>query len=334
MRAQVFLVVAVLLLLTIIYNLNYLSQSSIKTTRINQISFCDEGPYIWDQSDHLEGIGSTFQHRKPSLLAAHILNAKWIGNLTNAHDLGSGDQSAFFGLTYPECSVKELQRSQIQNPELFVTFNRNVILSASMARESSVLVFNHQELDQSHNFAVFDQNFRTKFHRERLKRDNPRQKKSEFWISLHFRWGDVASNDPVSHPNSRAGLGLDGFCMCVRTIRSIRPSAKVFFFAEGLQEFSACPILKSKKIQVRNASKTWKSDLDIMSQSQVLIGGSSSFFVLGSHLCRNCSVIHTSNVKFKKTDYESNLPQHLHDFYCTDVNCYIRKLKQILRSTL
>ena len=37
--------------------------------------FCNRGPYIWDQSQHLEGIGSTFQHRKLYLLPG--INRIW-----------------------------------------------------------------------------------------------------------------------------------------------------------------------------------------------------------------------------------------------------------------
>ena len=51
---------------------------------------------------------------------------------------------------------------------------------------------------------------------------------------------------------------------------------------------------------------------DIMSQSQLLIGGQSSFFVLGSHLCNNCTVIHSSGKKFIQSTYEiKNITPHL-----------------------
>ncbi|KAJ1465933.1 hypothetical protein T484DRAFT_2578317 [Baffinella frigidus] len=66
---------------------------------------CTNGPYVWDRSPHLEGIGSTFQHRKPSLILAHALDASWIGMLKNQHDKGKflvlgskANHQSFFGL--------------------------------------------------------------------------------------------------------------------------------------------------------------------------------------------------------------------------------------------
>ena len=42
-----------------------------------------------------------------------------------------------------------------------------------------------------------------------------------------------------------------------------------------------------------------------MSQSDLLIGGESSFFRLGAFLCKNCTVIHASNM-FHTSAYEKN----------------------------
>ena len=66
-------------------------------------------------------MGSTFQWRKDSLVAAPLFGAKWIGNLTNEHERASGDQSAFFGLSYPECNVDVLrQYPQVLDMGLFL----------------------------------------------------------------------------------------------------------------------------------------------------------------------------------------------------------------------
>ena len=75
----------------------------------------------------------------------------------------------------------------------------------------------------------------------------------------------------------------------------------------------------------------WKRDIDIMSQSQLLIGGSSSFFVLGAHLCENCTVIHSSVPKFAKSEYEKLLPMHLNDIFCEgNLACYLDSIKETL----
>ena len=68
-----------------------------------------------------------------------------------------------------------------------------------------------------------------------------------------------------------------------------------------------------------------------MSQSNLLIGGSSSFFMLGAHLCQNCTVIHNSVAKFKKTHYERKLTSHMNAQYCEkNLDCYLKKIRKYL----
>merc|ERR1712150_73249 len=107
--------------------------------------------------------------------------------------------------------------------------------------------------------------------------------------------------------------------------------AKIFLFAENFPYSESCTYLPSRNIAFFNDSTSWKRDIDIMSQSQLLLGGSSSFFVLGSHLCENCSVIHSSDKKFIKSEYENLLPTHLNNIYCDgDLICYQDNIKKIL----
>ena len=57
---------------------------------------------------HFEGIGSEFQWHKPSFLASHFLQGKWIGNLTNGHHIEDGDISSYFGLNNSDCNKMSL----------------------------------------------------------------------------------------------------------------------------------------------------------------------------------------------------------------------------------
>ena len=102
-----------------------------------------------------------------------------------------------------------------------------------------------------------------------------KKESNETWVSLHFRWGDVRTSN-TSRPNLRTGLGLGGFCKCMQTIEQLAPQASVFFFAEGLKDLSECKD-DLPNVQLFNESNEWKRDLDIMSQSQLLIGGSSRY---------------------------------------------------------
>ena len=62
----------------------------------------------------------------------------------------------------------------------------------------------------------------------------------------------------------------------MQTIEQLAPKASVFFFAEGLKDLSECRD-DLPNVQLFNESNEWKRDLDIMSQSQLLIGGSSRY---------------------------------------------------------
>ena len=171
-------------------------------------------------------------------MAAHLLGAKWIGNLTNEHEKASGDQSDFFGLSYPECSFKVLlhyQEDQLvkvpQVKDIIQYFSSTLVPAINFKK--IVFLFDWQRLDESHNYAAFDDKFRQKFHRKRLHRQGPLKLSGEHWTSVHFRWGDVSTSD-ADRPNVRAGLKLSEFCQCIRTIAERHHHSKVFLFAEDL----------------------------------------------------------------------------------------------------
>jgi len=300
----------------------------------NVMQQCDDGPYVWDTSEHMEGIGSTFQWRKDSLVAAHLLSAKWIGNLTNKHEKSSGDQSAFFGLSYPECNVdvlRHLPQNQLEKVPQVEELNKyfSSLLLSAINFKKTVFLFDWQRLDESRNYATFDEKFRQRFHRRRLQRQNLLKPSGEHWTSVHFRWGDVSTSN-VDMPNVRAGLSLSEFCQCIKTVfeTNHRYHSKVFLFIE---RFNPKKLLMCqdalKSVTIRSESAEWRTDLDIMSQSDLLIGGSSSFFVLGAHLCQNCTVIHNSLKKFKMSAYENFLPKHMTPMYCNNLICYLRTIK-------
>ena len=296
---------------------------------------CNKGPYIWDKSQHLDGIGSTIQWRKPSLFAAHILQGKWIGNLTNQHHVEEGDQSDYFGLSHRDCNVKALQIHENMQTKYFFRTTEHMFkkyISEKKNRQqfnqTTVVVFNWEHTwIEPNNFAIFDNTFIKKFHQKRLLRRTPKRKAEQYWVSIHFRWGDVKTTDP-NNLNERSGLSFDGYCSCVHEIMLVNPNVEIFFFAEGFPRPESCDHLNSKNIHFINESITWKSDIDIMSQSQLLLGGSSSFFVLGSHLCENCTVIHSSERKFKRTEYEKTLPTHLVEINCNrTLKCYLESIR-------
>ena len=292
---------------------------------------------------HFEGIGSEFQWHKPSFTAAHLLNAKWIGNLTNGHFIEDGDQSSYFGLKYSHCDEMSLKVYKDVHPNHFIYTTKedfsdfNALQSflskaKNQITESTILVFEWEILDESHNYVVFDTEFQSRFHQNQLQRQTLHKSTTEYWISVHFRWGDVRTTNP-DKPDQRNGLGFSDYCKCINHIQKIKPQARIFLFAENLKYPEMCFANQSKtNFHFLNDSKQWKRDLDIMSQSNLIVGGSSSFLVLGAHLCQNCSVIHNTKIKFAKSNYERNLPQHIKEFHCSsNLSCYLERINQIIR---
>ena len=279
---------------------------------------------------HLEGIGSEFQWHKPSFLATHFLRGKWIGNLINGHQIKDGDISSYFGFNNSDCNERSLLFYKDIHPNRFInmpkeeTYEYLLSLVRDKITRKTVLVYDWETLDESHNYATFDLEFRKKFHLQRLQRHNRIRNKDEFWVSVHFRWGDVQTNDP-NQPDVRSGLGLSDYCSCVKEIKRIKPQATIHFFAENFHQTNLCSEFKSNdSFHFYNDSMNWKHDLDIMSQSQLILGGSSSFFVLAAHMCQNCTVIHNSRIKFAKAEYEKNLPNHMNAYFCEkELRCYI-----------
>ena len=310
---------------------------------------CTEGPYIWDKSEHhSEGIGSTFQLRKYSFITAHLLNAKWIGMLTNSHNSHKKDLSSNFGLSYPECDEHTLWRIELLKSHNFIYVNKSILAASSWRQtvsnltrftdilNTTIIVYPNgvQTLDQQHNYEVFDERFRKRFYQQRVQRKNPLRNLGEYWITIHFRWGDTASNtdSPENVITDRGGLSFFHFCLCIEVILKIDPNIKIFVFAENYKHPETCSHLSLKNVIFSNESSSWEKDLDIMSQSQLLIGGLSSFFVLGAHLCESCDVIHCSTLKFAKSDHEKILPPHLREYYCNyDLKCYLQHIERILR---
>merc|ERR1711894_93293 len=176
---------------------------------------------------------------------------------------------------------------------------------------------------ESYNYAVIDSSVRKRFHQKRLLRQTPKRKADQYWISIHFRWGDTKTISPIN-PGGRSGLSFHGYCSCEHEILQVNPNVEIFFFAERFPQPESCVHLKEKNIHFINESIIWKRDIDIMSQSQLLIGGSSSFFVLAAHLCENCTVTHNSKRKFEQTDYEKTLLKHLDERTCNKtLSCYL-----------
>ena len=287
---------------------------------------CNNGPYLWDRSNHLEGIGSTFQHRKQSLILADVIKAPWIGRLINDHDAEPKPNNfRWFGLGATDCNESMLQQYKQNHTMNFLDASKlyrdpafHIYQMCSGSKKSvhgidrdTIIEVKEHHLHEDWNYCVFDARFRRRFHDVQVHyyKQKPRPE-TEFWISVHFRWGDVHTSN-VERPNVRAGIGLSQLARNTKEYFKENPKARVFFFSEGEQhEFEDFRTIVPSTEWRLNGS--WKDALWTMSQSNVLIGGTSSFFVLGAHLCNQCTVVTIeSSPKFRSRPFEDTKHHNL-----------------------
>ena len=152
------------------------------------------------------------------------------------------------------------------------------------------------------------------------------------------------------------GLGLKDFCACIQRVLDFNSKAKIFLFARQIETIKdykkQCPVLR--KVEVISNSARWEDDLDIMVQSQLLIGGNSGFFALGSFLCEECKVVASSSKRFQISAEERKmfkLPNkgaaYITPIFCTiylnesyypgekqrgDLDCYLRAIDSFMIS--
>jgi hypothetical protein len=299
---------------------------------------CQRGPYVWDRSKHVEGIGSTFQYRKQSLAMADAIRAPWIGTLVNEHESEPRDNhAAWFGLGADDCNEMTLKQFKQDSTMKFIdaselyhrpdfdmyhlcagTIKPTDYRSKYGLDEHTVIEVRDSEhhLREDWNYCVFNERFRTRFFNAQVRNfSQALRPENEYWVSVHFRWGDLQTSD-VENPSTRGGhettLGLTHLARKAATYinavpRRLHVSTRVFFMSEGeqstFQRFK--DIVPTAEFRLNDK---WTDSMWIEAQSNVLIGGLSGFFVVGAHLCSNCTVltVNSTVMKFKPHSVESS----------------------------
>merc|ERR1719272_2311149 len=158
---------------------------------------------------------------------------------------------------------------------------------------------------------LYNPRFRSRYHAARASRllhwstvAGAERPKDELWLSVHYRAGDVEhSTEYVA--KGRGDLAALAYYVraAVRYLASdaerlhgratgLRPV--VHFFSEGkahaFKRFT--DVLPDAVLHLgNNGGDTTKHDIDLMTQSHVLIGGVSTFFQMAAHLCDACVVL-------------------------------------------
>lgn len=280
---------------------------------------CSDGPYVWDQSTHTEGIGSNFQWRKYPIILANKIGAKYVGTLENEHDLFPRDESVWFGLNTNECTATSIANAthlhyiDAWRGTTISTLCSAPLVFGSFGSLDVLVVPDVVDLHEDWNYCTFDPIFRKNFWASGVREQIPRPA-NEFWITVHLRWGDVATGD-VEHTDGRTWpLSLLAYHTqdALARRKSTRMRTRVFLLAEDLGVEDKQKFLMFVPEAEIVSDSSWKYALAIIANSNVTIGGSSSFFAIGSHLCHKCTVItEIEHDKFKPHEAERALSRHM-----------------------
>jgi hypothetical protein len=243
---------------------------------------------------------------------------------------GYANHQTFFGLGAGDCDENSLRQLKLVSPERFFPASKlleesefqlasmcggtmsSVAYRQKFALDNNAVieVTDHPEMEDW-NYCTFQPRFRANFHKARVAAGGLQRPPFEFWITAHFRWGDVATGNTES-PDFRAGVGLTNLAIKTAQYLEANPGARVFFFSEGSAETFASfqQIVPTGELHLNGL---WQTAIDTFSQSNILLGGISSFFVIGAHLCDNCTVVTvTHNVKFSVQPSEVSFSKHHH----------------------
>ena len=116
---------------------------------------------------------------------------------------------------------------------------------------------------------------------------------------MHYRWGDISH---VCAADFRTGATLQQYLETLKWVKNLLAhnimvgekmhkgsrAVRTFLFAEGQPEEFVSAKEMFPDIDIWTDSDTWLETIDVMSQSQVVIGGRSSFFALGTNLNDGC----------------------------------------------
>ena len=158
---------------------------------------------------------------------------------------------------------------------------------------------------------LYNPHFRSRYHAARASRllhfstaAGAERPEDELWLSVHYRSGDVEHSKEYVR-QGRGDLAALAYYVraAVRYLKTdpgrlhgrtagLRPV--VHFFSEGkahaFKRFT--DVLPDAVLHLgNNRGDTTKHDIDLMTQSHVLIGGFSTFFQMAAHLCDACVVL-------------------------------------------
>lgn len=240
-----------------------------------------------------EGVGSILQHYRKSLSYALALGLPWVGRIVNEHD--HIDYTEFLGLCQPFCNWDfadfdsvhvSVSEQDLDECEMNGTFK-----VPQDSKRSSLILIDDGDLDQGHT------NCLTRI-RDRFLSTSMRSVActKNYFETLHFRWGDVKTND-CDDPDGR-GVNMSEAVELIKQVRQLCP-LQVKVMSEGADVKECFSNRFSDTFEYIDGSQSnVPYDLLTFACSTVLIGGESSFSVLGSLLTDGLVIAPRDSVKY------------------------------------
>mmetsp|Transcript_63655 Transcript_63655/g.111044 ORF Transcript_63655/g.111044 Transcript_63655/m.111044 type:complete len:347 (+) Transcript_63655:89-1129(+) len=247
--------------------------------------------------DHPEGLGSMLQNYRKSLAYALALDLPWVGRMVNTHD--KMDYTKFLGLCQPLCDADLDEFEEVSIDALAIDLESGSFkLPSGLTKPTVVTVSEIASLEydegNTNRIAGIQDRFVAQHRRTHQCPLKP-------FLTFHFRWGDLASSD-YDHPSDRA-MGMSTAADLIKKVLKVC-NFDVKVMSEGEDVRSAFAQHFSGSFEyVDGYQSSLKSDLLSLSCSTVLIGGTSSFTVLGALLSQGVVLAPKRSAKYQNLDF-------------------------------
>ena len=173
-------------------------------------------------------------------------------------------------------------------------------LSRFNISQRTVVMYSERDYEPAWNYCTFNVGMRRRFRASRAALGVLPHPPNEFWISVHFRWGDLATQNPEEPSIRMKGLSLSRVSQIASQHAEDHKhqTVRIFFVSEGRPEVFKDFLKLNPTALFHLDSDRVEEALDILWRSDVLIGGSSAFFALAVGLSENCTIVTEENNPF------------------------------------
>lgn len=251
---------------------------------------------------HREGLGSILQHHRKSLSYALALKLPWIGTLVNEHD--GIDYTKYLGLCQPFCGTNvssfNVKEVSVTETDLDACMTDGTFKIPEGITSPTVLLVSEAfpgrgrwtaDLDEGHTKCLRGLKERMLTHSLHSLRCPPKP-----YMTFHFRWGDTQTGD-YDNPGERT-LGMNHAVGLINQILQICSlDVKVLSEGQGVGD-AFSKRFRGNFEYVDGFQSALAYDLQVLACSSVVLGGISSFTVLGALLSQGVTIAPSWSPKY------------------------------------